>query len=180
VAAPAGRPRITGGVARGRVLPTPIPSSARPTSSRVREALFDLVGHDLSGQRVLDAFGGSGLLGLEAWSRGAEVVLVERDAAALRSIRANVASLGATIDVVGADVLRWAATAPPFDGVLVDPPYAMDPSPILAALGPLAKAWLVLEGSRQGSSPACPPGLVMDRERWYGDTVLRVFVSEGR
>ena len=173
------RPRITGGAARGRLLAEAVPASARPTSSRVREAMFDLVGHDLTGQRVLDAFGGSGLLALEAWSRGAAVVCVERDPRALRVIRANVAAMGATVEVVGGDVVERIVGLGAFDGALVDPPYALPATPILDALARRVTGWLVMEGGRGHAAAEVPAGVVIDRERWYGDTVLRVYRREG-
>ena len=61
--------RVTGGVLRGRVLPAPLPEGVRPTSARTREALFSIVGQDLEGLSFLDAFGGAGLIAIEAWSR---------------------------------------------------------------------------------------------------------------
>lgn len=168
------RPRISGGRARGRVLPAEVPPSARPTSSRVREALFSLVGHDLEGLTVLDAFGGSGLLALEAWSRGAQVTVVERDRAALRRILENVRALGAEVRVVAGDVLRLASTLGAFDGVLVDPPYAMSPGPVVAALAPLARSWLVLETDADTDPPDIEV-LPLDRRRVYGGTALAVY-----
>lgn len=168
------RPRISGGRARGRALATEVPRGARPTSSRVREALFSLVGHDLSGLTVLDAFGGSGLLGLEAWSRGARVTVVERDRGALRIIRENVAAMGAEVQVVAGDVLRLAGTLGPFDGVLVDPPYAVAPGPVLEALAPLVRSWLVLETDVATPAPEVS-GLSLDRRRVYGGTALAVY-----
>lgn len=168
------RPRISGGRARGRVLPADVPPAARPTSARVREALFSLVGHDLEGLTVLDAFGGSGLLALEAWSRGAEVTVVERDRAALRRIQENARALGAEVRIVAGDVLRLADTLGAFDGVLVDPPYAMPPGPALEALAPLARSWLVLETDAGTDAP--PTGsLQLDRRRVYGGTALAVY-----
>jgi 16S rRNA (guanine(966)-N(2))-methyltransferase RsmD len=140
----------------------------------VREALFSLVGQDLSGQRVLDAFGGTGLLGLEAWSRGARVVVVEQDLAAARAIALNAASLGADLDVRTGDVLALASELGQFDGILVDPPYRLDPGPILYLLAPLARDWLVLETAADARVPGAPP-LEIDRTRTYGGTALTVY-----
>ena len=75
--------RLTGGRHGGRVIATHAPSGVRPTAGKVRQALFNMIGQDLSGWTVLDAFGGTGLLGFEAWSRGAErVTICEKSAAA--------------------------------------------------------------------------------------------------
>ncbi len=169
------RPRLTGGRARRRPLPAPVPSSARPTSSRVREALFSLVGHDLEGRTVLDAFGGSGLLGLEAWSRGGAVTIVEKNPKAIRGIRQNADGLGAAVDVVRADVLGWDGGR--FDVVLADPPYRLDRQRVLEGLVERVGDVLVLEGDTAGDAPA-HPALVMLRERCYGGTRLWLYGRE--
>ena len=168
-------PRLTGGRARGRPLVRPVPKGARPTSSRVREALFSLLGNDLSGQRVLDGFGGSGLLALEAWSRGASVVCVERNGGAVRAIRANVDALGAEVQVVCSDLLHHRGG--PYDIALLDPPYALDPTPFLEHVAALQVSTIVLEGPKGSPSPQVD-GLALDRQRCYGDTVLRVYQRE--
>jgi len=121
------RVRISAGKWKGRVLE--VPSSARPTSSRAREALFDLLGDRVAGARVLDVFAGSGAVGLEAVSRGAaRAVLVESDPDALRR---NVEGLGAEEPEVslaagdaGAALDRLASRGEEFDVVFCDPPYA--------------------------------------------------------
>ena len=88
--------RITGGTLKGRVLPVPVSSGVRPTSSRVREALFSMVGNHLDGVTWLDAFGGAGLTALEASSRGAAVTVFEKNGRAYRDIM----SRGRGLDVV--------------------------------------------------------------------------------
>lgn len=170
-----GTPALTGGVARGRRLAAPIPTGVRPTSARVREAVFSMVGHDLEGVRVLDAFGGSGLLALEAWSRGAAVTVVERDRAALAAIRANAAALGATIEIRAGDIGAVARSVGRFDGVLVDPPYDMAADDALEILAPLTGEWLVLESAVTDEPPAARAGLSLDRRRRYGGTMLTVY-----
>ena len=147
----------------------------RPTSSRVREALFSMVGQDLAGTRVLDAYGGTGLLGLEAWSRGAEVVVVERDPRTARAIRANADRLGADVDLRTGDVLALVPSLGRFDGVLADPPYRFDPGPILEGLAPCADAWIVLETDDGVEAPTAPAGWALDRRRSYGGTALVVY-----
>ncbi len=121
------RPRITGGTARGRVLPHAVPTGVRPTAGRVREALFDLLGHDQRGRRWLDMTAGAGLVALEAWSRGADVVALERDRRASTLLKEVVAAWGATIDVRADDALRCAPSLGRFDVVFVDPAYDEDP-----------------------------------------------------
>jgi len=122
--------RIIGGQWKRTPLPVPVSAGLRPTSSRVRETLFNWLGQDLSGWHVLDAFAGSGALGLEAASRGASAVLLEREAALVASLRAVVQRLKATkVQVHQTDALAWmarhAATsgAALFDLVLLDPPF---------------------------------------------------------
>jgi len=129
---PAGPPpprevRIVGGALRRSKLPVADRPGLRPTPDRVRETLFNWLGQDLTGWRVLDAFAGSGALGFEAASRGAaEVVLLERDAALARSLQASRERLHANaVQVEAADALAWMARCEPgrFDLVLLDPPF---------------------------------------------------------
>jgi 16S rRNA (guanine966-N2)-methyltransferase len=122
------RVRIVGGQWRSRVLHFPDVEGLRPTPDRVRETLFNWLGQDLSGRTCLDLFAGSGVLGLEAASRGARmVVLVERDATAFRALQANAATLAAsTVQLVRADALEFLASdARRYDVVFLDPPYTM-------------------------------------------------------
>jgi 16S rRNA (guanine(966)-N(2))-methyltransferase RsmD len=122
------RVRIVGGQWRSRVLRFPDVEGLRPTPDRVRETLFNWLGQDLTGKRCLDLFAGSGVLGLEAASRGAlEVVMVERDARAFRALEENLRLLGpAPVRLVRADALEFLASdAGLYDVVFLDPPYAM-------------------------------------------------------
>jgi 16S rRNA (guanine966-N2)-methyltransferase len=124
--------RIIGGAWRRLRLPVPAVPGLRPTPDRVRETLFNWLGQDLTGWRVLDAFAGSGALGFEAASRGAaEVVLLERDAALLRALRASRERLQATqVLIEAADALQWMAgpgrPSGHFHLVLLDPPFGAD------------------------------------------------------
>ena len=123
---PPNRVRIIAGVWRSRILEFPSLSGLRPTPDRVRETLFNWLGQRLDGQRCLDLFAGSGALGFEAASRGAaEVVMVERDARALKWLRANAARLGAgQVRIVAADGLDYlAGECGRFDLILLDPPF---------------------------------------------------------
>lgn len=146
--------RLIGGRYKRRRLPVPDRPGLRPTPDRVRETLFNWLGQDLSGWRVLDAFAGSGALGLEAASRGAaEVVLIERDAVSAAALRASVQRLAAVgVQVVAADALVWMARAQPgcYDLVLIDPPFdaGLDAA-ALALAAPLVAAdgWLYVESA---------------------------------
>ncbi|MCO4746585.1 MAG: RsmD family RNA methyltransferase [Proteobacteria bacterium] len=164
--------RLTGGTARSRVLREKVVDGVRPTSARVREAFFAIVGHNLEGVRFLDAFGGAGLMGLEAWSRGAEVTVVEKRRVAVASIRRRGAEVDADWTVLQGDVLR--VQLEPFDGVFVDPPYAMGADP-LEVLAPLAKHWLVLEASADIVIPPAAGKLSLDRVRRYGGSQLAIY-----
>lgn len=120
--------RIIGGQWKRSVLPVPVSVGLRPTPSRVRETLFNWLGQDLSGWRVLDAFAGSGALGFEAASRGAEdVLLLERELGLVRSLQAVQAKLKATqVRVMQADAIAWMRQARQtglFDLVFLDPPF---------------------------------------------------------
>jgi 16S rRNA (guanine966-N2)-methyltransferase len=118
--------RVVAGDYKGRRLSAPRGLDVRPTSDRVREALFSILG-DISGLRVLDLFAGSGALAIEALSRGAaSATLVENHRAALDAIRANVAPLeGADAEVVRAEALAWlGGRRGPYDLVFLDPPYS--------------------------------------------------------
>jgi len=198
VAAPAGArrrrdDRAAGGADRGARagrLPTPVGDAVRPTSDRVREALFGRLG-ELEGARVLDLFAGTGALGIEALSRGAAyAVFVERAPAALVALRANLAALGleGTARVVRgnavAAVARLGRAGERFDLILLDPPYASgEAAPALRALvasGALAPdATVVVESGRRHPVPPVP-GLRRVDERRYGDTVLLTLAPEGR
>jgi len=123
------RVRIVGGTHRGRKIAFPDAAGLRPTGDRIRETLFNWLAPVLPGSRCLDLFAGSGVLGIEAASRGAaEVVLVEsapRVASALRQTIDEL-RLGERVRLVEADALQWLASAAPvpFDVVFLDPPFA--------------------------------------------------------
>jgi 16S rRNA (guanine966-N2)-methyltransferase len=178
--------RIIGGSAGGRRITTPRGSATRPTSDRVREALFSAVESwcgSLHGLRFLDLYAGSGAVGLEAWSRGAGVVtLVEHDRRTAALIARNAQSLGfARADVVPGvveTVLRRAPAAP-YDVVFVDPPYELGEDELAADLAALVDhGWLVpgalvvVERSARSPEPVWPAAFDGRRERRYGETVL--------
>jgi len=118
------RIRITGGTHRSRMIQVADVGGLRPTPDRVRETLFNWLGQDLSGWRCLDLFAGSGILGFEAASRGAEqVTMVECDALALQKLKAHLSELQLPqVRVVGGDALKF-TSAERFDLVFLDPPY---------------------------------------------------------
>jgi 16S rRNA (guanine966-N2)-methyltransferase len=178
--------RVIGGVARGRRLATPPGGGTRPTSDRVREALFSAleaaVG-SLSGLRFLDLYAGSGAVGLEARSRGAvAVTCVESDRRTAAVVRENARALGFTdVEVVVSSVSRALKGDPraPYDLVFSDPPYSLSAAAVQGDLEALVRpGWLaagatvVVERSSRGPAPAWPEGLAADRSRRYGETTL--------
>lgn len=168
--------RITGGDLRGRVLPGRVPMGVRPTASRVREALFSMVGQDLRGWSVIDAFGGTGLLGFEAASRGAgPVLIVERRPATARQIASAAAALG--LDALSVRVGDAARVLPEgsWDLVLLDPPYADDAARWVRAAAASARRALVMEHRAGVALPPEVGALGLDRARSYGDSALSVY-----
>jgi 16S rRNA (guanine966-N2)-methyltransferase len=168
--------RVVAGTARGRRLVTPPGDGVRPTTDRVREAVFNALGsldvlHDA---QVLDLFAGSGALGVEALSRGAAGVhFVDSSGASLRAVRANLAACGfeSAAEVVRGDAMAQVAALDDagrrFDLALLDPPYAFDDWPTLLARVPAEV--LVIESDRP---VAVDPHAEVLRERRYGGTVV--------
>jgi 16S rRNA (guanine(966)-N(2))-methyltransferase RsmD len=173
--------RVIAGELRGRRLTAPRGAATRPTADRVREALFSILGGDLSGLRVLDLYAGSGALGIEALSRGAvhaEFVDSSRDAVA--AIRRNLSQLGLEAPVHRRDAIAYlAAAAPrtPFDLVFLDPPYDSAPGigPRLAERLPtvLTEDAVIVTESNKRAPLELPFELL--RERTYGDTRVAVY-----
>lgn len=180
--------RVVGGALGGRRLRGP-PEDVRPTSDRVREALFALL-PDLEGARVLDLYAGTGALGIESLSRGArEAVFVDRSARSLAVLRRNLAELGleARSRVVRSEVLRrlrgWNrdGTMGSFELVLLDPPYDAsagipDVLDALAAGPLLAEGAEVVVESAKRNPWTSPGGFERVDERRYGDTVVSIWV----
>ncbi len=184
--------RIIAGSARGRRIVAPAGRGTRPTSDRVREALFSRLDHEglLDATRVLDLFAGSGALGLEAASRGAaRVVLVDSGREAVASCRRNVDALGLQdrVAVQQAPVEAFLRTTPdrPYDLVLLDPPYPLPEADLATVLAALADGgWLaagavvVVERSTRGPEPAWPPDLTRFDSRRYGETTVWLAETE--
>ena len=169
--------RVVAGAFKGRRLQAPRGSRTRPTADKVREALFSILG-PVDGLRVLDLFAGSGALGIEALSRGAEAAtFVDSAPRAAAAVRANLAEVGAEGEVVRRDALRWLASAEgPYDLVFADPPYDLaarvagsltDLLPVL--LSPQAR--IVTESDKRSPLEL---GLPLVTERTYGDTRIAV------
>jgi len=158
---PANKVRIVGGAWRSRILTfTPRPD-LRPTPDRVRETLFNWLGQNLTGRTCLDLFAGSGALGFEAASRGAQrVVMIERDARAFKTLQENIAALDAqAVEPRRADALEFLRTdRGKYDVVFVDPPFRVNLLPQVLVLLPARltpQALVYVEAPRP---PQCAPG----------------------
>jgi 16S rRNA (guanine966-N2)-methyltransferase len=185
--------RIIAGQHRGRVLKAPPGQTTRPTTDRVREAVFSaiaaLAGSDLGGGTVLDPFAGSGALGLEALSRGcSHVVFVEQDRTALSVLRTNIATLGAesqTTVVAGDSLLlaeRGRLAHPPYSLLLLDPPYRLDAVRVASFLSALAENEQLEEGAvvvwehSADVSVEWPGGFSATKSKRYGSTEVDIAV----
>ncbi|MGY2875478.1 16S rRNA (guanine966-N2)-methyltransferase [Marmoricola sp. URHA0025 HA25] len=177
--------RIIGGTAGGRRLQTPPGDATRPTSDRVREALFSALEAEfgtLRGLRFLDLYAGSGAVALEAASRGAEgVTAVESGRRAAQVVSANAASTGLALDVRQQPVAAVLAAAPvaAYGVVFLDPPYPLTAEEVAHVLSLLVDhGWVqeggavVVERSARSVEPAWPAGLELRRKKKYGETVL--------
>ncbi len=188
--------RIVSGKWGGRPVSAPKGTVTRPTSDMVRQAVFSSLvselGQDLGGGAVLDAFAGTGALGLEALSRGASrAVFVERDRKTLRVLKANLAALGAGPEakVVSADVFSLAASAHmpgrPFSLLFLDPPYRIQTAQVagllstLRASGAVENGALVVWEHSAETVPSWPEGFAPRPARRYGTTTVSVAVCVG-
>jgi 16S rRNA (guanine966-N2)-methyltransferase len=174
--------RIIAGSLKGRRLASPDWPGLRPTSDRLRETLFNVLADTVVGARVLDAFAGTGAVGIEAISRGAvHVTFVERDPRAVDLIAGNLARCGVT---GGYTILRAVlATADPaglraaFEVAFLDPPYAMAPGEAIEAVAAMVAPGgrLVIEHARRSVLPASIAGVVRTRTLTAGDSALSFY-----
>jgi 16S rRNA (guanine966-N2)-methyltransferase len=172
--------RVIGGRSRGRRLAAKLPAAVRPTSDRVRESIFDILGSQggVDGLSVVDLFCGSGALGVEALSRGAvAATFVDQDPGSLAAVRANLAAVGLDdepVTFVRASLPGWLIGAPSFDLALADPPYDFAGWPDL--LEALDAERAVLESALP---IVVPDHWVVTRERRYGGTLVTVAQRSG-
>jgi len=181
--------RVIAGAFKGRRL-APVKGRIRPTAAKVREAVFNILGDAIAGVRVLDLFAGTGALGIEALSRGAEAaVFVEDHPEALKVLRRNLENLGLAAHAgvlpmpVTTALRKLAARGARFSLAFLDPPYggglaaaALD---ALAAAGVLAPgAWVVVEHSRRESLPESAGELTRRESRRYGDTQVAFYLTD--
>ena len=185
--------RIVGGSHSGRVLRAPAGAATRPTSEKVREALFNILAHQLGsieGDQILDLFAGSGALGLEALSRGAaHATFIDAGKPALIAIRGNLRELAleGRATVVAGDAVALAARhvpAAPWRLVFVDPPYKSDLAIRAVAALPSERlapdARIVIEHDRRNAPPEALGSLLRTDLRRYGDTLISIFASQSR
>ena len=183
--------RITGGQSKGRALAGPKSNSIRPTSDQVKEAIFNIIGHDLKGFLVLDLFSGTGSLGLEALSRGAtKTVFVDKAQESVNLIRKNLKRCGfeGLGLILRRDLLKGLSSIPlqhgkAFDLVFLDPPYGkgfLQPMLKQLAEGDLLApmAHVVAESAKNEALPSSIGRLGMKKSKTYGDTRLTLFINE--
>ncbi len=174
--------RVTGGSAKGRKLKVPAGSRVRPTSDKVKQALFNILGDRVHNAQFLDLFGGTGGIGIEALSRGAaQVFLVDDSRESLETIRHNLeqAGLGDAQVVASRAESFLKKTTDQFDIIFLDPPYSQEQEPLLQLVsgsGVLKQdSIVVFEHFKKERSPKAAGSLVLDREAVYGDTVLAFY-----
>jgi 16S rRNA (guanine966-N2)-methyltransferase len=178
--------RVIAGAAKGVRL-APVPRGVRPVSDMAREGLFSSIAAEVPGAVVLDLYAGTGALGIEALSRGADAaVFVDRSAAAVQTIRSNLALARledrgrAIVRDVRSFVMSDDNSLGPFDVVLLDPPYDAGPPELDRVLGGLAGGWLsrsatvVLTRGAKSSMPVIPVHLALSRRLEYGDSLVLV------
>ncbi len=177
------KPRIIGGTAKGRALETPA-RGTRPSPSRLREALFDIVAFEPRG-RFLDLYSGSGAVGLEAASRGFDAVCVELSTQAAAVIERNARALGLPARVVRGDALAFAAASEgEFDVVFAAPPYPLDLQGVFAGVvgsGAARPGGLYVLQHPSGFEPVLPAGFDAGARKLhrYGSNALTVLRAPG-
>ena len=185
--------RITGGQVKGLIIASPKGMNIRPTSDRVREAIFNLIGQDLSGLKVLDLFAGTGSLGLESLSRGIQhAVFVDNSQQAIKLIRKNLATCGFENSgiVLKRDLQKSATLSHPvlqqrFDLLFLDPPYRE--GMLIPLLEKISTADILSNGSRvvvelskHEILPSSFGNLKTADSRRYGDTMINIYAHEVR
>ncbi len=185
--------RITGGRARSRPLVSPKGLNIRPTSDPVKEAIFNIIGHDLSGLNVLDLFAGTGSLGLEALSRNAfQVVFIDNSNQAINLIKKNLSLSGylSSASVLKRDLRKGIPWTHPFlkinfDLFFLDPPYGEDLVPLIlkelcSQENLLPEFRVVAESSINDNIPASFGNIEMIDDRHYGKTRISIFLYRAK
>ena len=176
--------RVITGTARGRKLKTPAGYDVRPTSDQVKEAIFNICQFDIEGRRVLDLFGGTGQLGIEAKSRGAgEVVIVDLARDSIKLIKENVAHCQLDCKVVQADAIGYLHGCGSFDLIFIYPPYDSDLAEkalrTIKEIDILAEGGIIVcETRKETPTPELEAPYKKRREYTYGKIKLSVYIKE--
>ena len=173
--------RVTGGVARGRQLRTPRGKATRPLLSRIRKSFFDVIGDGVQRSHFLDLYSGSGAVGIEALSRGAErVVFVEKDKVSVETIKENLAScnFSSPSKIWQKDVLTFLPFLlgkERYDFIFIAPPYhqgLQDRTLDIIERENIGKAWIIVQHSPQEKVSLNRENIKIFKQRRYGDTIL--------
>ena len=176
--------RVITGTARGRRLKEPTGSAIRPTAAQVKEAIFNICQFDVEGRRVLDLFGGTGQLGIEAKSRGAatvDIIDASRDAVSL--IRENIRCSGLDVRVLQCDALSFLRSCGEYDLILIDPPYdsglAEKALTQIKAFDILSNGGIIICETRAETELSAPePPYFLKKQYRYGKVKLTTFTKE--
>ena len=176
--------RVISGTARGKKLREPADNSIRPTTDKVKEALFNIIQFDIEGRRVLDLFAGTGQLGIECLSRGAaSVTFVDKSRDALTIVKQNLSACGFDGRIVPGDSVDFLRRGEKFDLVLLDPPYASDlldnALSVINSVDILSEGGIIVceSASDKQLPPLCAPYRIL-REYRYGKVKLTTVIKE--
>lgn len=176
--------RVITGTARGRRLKEPVGNDIRPTTDQVKEAIFNICQFDIEGRRVLDLFGGTGQLGIEAKSRGAaQVDIIDAARDSVRLIKENVKNTELDIRVLQADALAYIRSCGEYDLIFVDPPYdgglAEKALEMIKEFDILSKGGIIICETRSDTIlPELEQPYVKRREYRYGKVKLTTYTKE--
>ena len=176
--------RVITGSARGRKLKEPQGFDIRPTTDQVKEAIFNICQFDVEGRRVLDLFGGTGQLGIEAKSRGAaQVDIVDAARDSIRLIRENVKSVGLDVRVIQADAIDYLRGCGTYDLIFIDPPYdsglAEKALAQIKAFDILSNGGIIICETRAETELSAPePPYFLKKQYRYGKVKLTTFTKE--
>jgi 16S rRNA (guanine966-N2)-methyltransferase len=175
--------RIIEGSEKGKLVKAPPARDVRPTSNKTRQALFNVLRSKIQSSRFLDVCAGSGVIGLEAMSRGAaELTIIEENRQALSILNENIDRLGYKVKVIRGDCLKTLLrlSSRSFDLIFADPPYKSELGEAIAQVVASAElladdGWLVIEHYRKNQLPERLPGLILFDDRHYGQTTLSFY-----
>jgi len=173
--------RVITGIAGGRKLKSPEGEAVRPTTDQVKQAIFNILQFDLEGRRILDLFGGTGQLGIEALSRGArEAVFTDSSRTSVQLIRENLKRCGLEGKVLQTDALAYLARGEKFDVIFIDPPYdgGLYQAVLerINAVDNLNEGGIIVCEARAGTElPELTPPYHKQRERRYGNVKICIY-----